>query len=451
MKTTPISLVTACLLVFVFAESARAEQTMSDDEALALISSRFTNSCLPVPLGGWEVLRDDLATRGVITLNAEKRQLGPAYFLQVVLPAQKIGLVEIRQDSASKTLQSGNSVDWDTLLKEGQGAVAAKIQVVPTKKGKELAAASNLPVRQGYLIVRDADFSITKIIKKDEVKTATDVYCVVFFTYDAKWTPWGKEFYSAQGSPVEEKRKGKMLFKYDLFTSKWKHVTADYSNLESEFATDYVDARLKDLLDDSKSSKVSATTGAAGSSSEQRTPAIVKDRNDRYVTSDGIEVIRVSAANTDASFLDGRIMQSKPAAYELDDVDQEVIKRASSLLVEKMQKGEDATWCTVDGLMVKQISGLSCHLVRDTPTDADRLNGVERHHYVEFKVTAFRQRQLPGPLGGRLEPWPNWLPWPKELIFAVADVKRIKAEWKIAWPFGFDPANLRKPKQAEMK
>ena len=65
--------------------------------------------------------------------------------------------------------------------------------------------------------------------------------------YDASWEPHYKELMDMMKRPVTEKRKARLLLRYDPFKSTWTTESHDLANADAEFDTQHVPRRVGEL------------------------------------------------------------------------------------------------------------------------------------------------------------------------------------------------------------
>ncbi len=99
----------------------------------------------------------------------------------------------------------------------------------------------------GWLYIPVGSFYVGKIVEKAAYRSQGAHWRMVSFFYDATLEPIYKQYTARLGEPVADKRKGRVLLKYDPFKSTWAVVARDYANADSEFRTENVPRMVQEL------------------------------------------------------------------------------------------------------------------------------------------------------------------------------------------------------------
>lgn len=227
-------LLTLALSVLFVSQARAAAPSLSDREAMSPLEGHWRSAgVLRIKLGNLKVVREPLEP------DISKGELSEKD-LDGYKVLDRLGVIAITK----MEVLSQRRFNWEDFRNMALGG-KAELTVRAGEKGLDLQRRANVRAEDGWLIIPQGTFKIEKIVRNEEQKKVVDYYRVVMGTFTASWTAEYREYASSMGRQLSDKRKFKVLYAYDAFTSKWKIVAWDYANLDEEFHTNYVDSALR--------------------------------------------------------------------------------------------------------------------------------------------------------------------------------------------------------------
>jgi hypothetical protein len=196
-----------------------------------MIEEYWNNTPLKIPLGSYAVVG---GLKPGVKNDFEKRELTETTFRHIE-NWEKQGIIKIdKQDLGEK---QSKDFSWKDFMETTERGTVKRINISPTKKGLDLERNSRFAKEEGFILLRDGVYKVTKVVRNEAQKKGVDDLRIVMITYDVSWLPEYKSINAMEGRPLSDKRKAMILLKYDAFQSKWIFVTSDIANASDEFKT----------------------------------------------------------------------------------------------------------------------------------------------------------------------------------------------------------------------
>ncbi|HLC41044.1 MAG TPA: hypothetical protein VJO34_05390 [Methylomirabilota bacterium] len=208
------------LLVSVSAASpAFSDPQLSDDAAKKMVQAGLQSSGSYIKLGRLQVVEGKTdykkAQISLLTYKTYERW-------------EKVGAISITRewDRATSVYRYGDF----------SSGILAKVIVDITPKGQAAATA----LKEEFVRFPYGSFRVIRIVKNEGMRAAGEDFRTILFLFDATWDPLYKRYAELTSEVLSEKRKGRVLLRYDPFASNWVWDAQDYANAEEEFSTDNV-------------------------------------------------------------------------------------------------------------------------------------------------------------------------------------------------------------------
>jgi hypothetical protein len=203
---------------------ALSQPVITEAEFRKINAPLFAAPCYPIPLGR-VVIRPMLGAYGRDQYEA-------------VLALAKAGIIKISQ--------AGREFPWQVLDSNPNSEADVNISL-NTNIDK-----SDIEVRPQFTCLKAPPITIEKIVKIDPIKGGTTLKwdgSIVYLTFKREEGTLQFEAYSRNLPSVRQlgtHSKGRMLYKYDPFTSQWRQMIADFANINAaEFPTNRVKTALE--------------------------------------------------------------------------------------------------------------------------------------------------------------------------------------------------------------
>jgi hypothetical protein len=215
--------------------AVRADYTPVPDPVtkVALESWFNRNSVDLIPLGSYNVIGQPFAGgSGNLSIDQYK----------AIKVAERYGLVIVNEDQSFDEFRQGKGFSWGQMLDMTTAGVQRKVSILATPKGRQEAASSG----PTFLTISAGKFTISDIVKDEDIRKGADKLKVLFFTYHAVWNPIEEDMWRViYGRDRAQDRKEKLLIKFDPFNKMWPFVAADISDNNQDFTTDNVNNWLR--------------------------------------------------------------------------------------------------------------------------------------------------------------------------------------------------------------
>ena len=215
-----------CLLLALLFLTGCDKASLSNRAAGDIIKAHFDNGRLLSPMRGtFNVVGGSFDwSRGTLSESSYR----------AIIALSRLDLVTLTVDRDYENYKKGNGFSWEQWQQQTQGNVIAKVSLIPTKAGLELASAEN----KNLLQLPMGTFTITEVTRNDKREKGVNIYRIVMVKYSATWNPLFQQFMELSGEKPQAKRKAMTLLKWDSFNSQWVVVATDLANEDQNFTTD---------------------------------------------------------------------------------------------------------------------------------------------------------------------------------------------------------------------